>query len=163
MKHIPNMVEKTIRYPGHAKQMEWVRETGLLSKDKIDIKGLSLRPLDVTSKLLFSQWAYKPGEEDFTYMIVEIEGIENRKRVKYTYTLYDRYDKKSKMSSMAGTTGMTACAAAELVLSGAFKKHGVHPPERLGVSSYWVMYIFQYLKNHGITYKMKRKELSHKS
>ncbi|MEO5583009.1 MAG: saccharopine dehydrogenase C-terminal domain-containing protein, partial [Saprospiraceae bacterium] len=76
MNHIPNMVEKTIRYPGHAKQMEWVREVGLLNKNSIDVRGHALRPLDLTSKLLFSQWDYKPGEEDFTLMIIQIEGIE---------------------------------------------------------------------------------------
>lgn len=159
MKHIPNMVEKTIRYPGHAKQMEWIREVGLLSKKNIEIRGHALRPLDVTSKLLFYQWAYNPGEEDFTFMIVIVEGIEAGKKIKYTYTLYDQYNKKTKMSSMARTTGMTACAATELILSGDFNKYGVHPPERLGESAHWVMYVFQYLKNHGITYNIKRKEI----
>ncbi|MEO5583099.1 MAG: saccharopine dehydrogenase C-terminal domain-containing protein, partial [Saprospiraceae bacterium] len=84
--------------------------------------------------------------------------IEAGKKVKYIYTLYDQYDKKNKMSSMARTTGMTACAAAELILSGDFKTYGVHPPERLGVSAHWVLHIFQYLKNHGITYKLRRTE-----
>ena len=155
MKHIPNMVEKTIRYAGHARQMEWIREAGLLSKQEIDIKGRILRPLDLTSKLLFKHWEYKPGEEDITYMLINIEGAENGKKIKYTYTLLDQYDKKTKMSSMARTTGMTACAAAELILSGSFNLTGVHPPETLGTKGYWVESIFQYLKNKGITYDMK--------
>ena len=155
MKHIPNMIEKTIRYTGHARQMEWIREAGLLSKQEIEFKGKRLRPLDITSKLLFKHWEYQPGEEDVTYMLINIEGTEKGKKIIYTYTLLDQYDKKTKMSSMARTTGMTACAAAELILSGSFNLTGVHPPETIGTKGYWVESIFQYLKNKGITYDLK--------
>ena len=121
-----------------------------------EIKGNKIRPLDITSSLLFEYWKYKPNEEDFTYMTVEIVGTEGKKSVKYTYTLYDKYDRKSKMSSMARTTGMTACATAELVLSESFHKTGVHPPEHLGADTHWVFKIFEYLKEKGIHYDLKR-------
>ncbi len=156
MSHIPDMTEKTIRFPGHAQQMEWIRSAGLLSKESVAIKGQMLRPLDLTSQLLFPHWTYDPGEEDFTYMIVSIEGIESGKLTRYTYTLFDQYNRKAKMSSMARTTGMTTCAAAELVLDGTFNQTGVHPPEQLGRSTICVNHILHYLRANGIVYDLKR-------
>lgn len=50
---VPNMVEKTMRYPGHRALMHAFRETGLFSKEPITVGGATVRPLDVTSALLF--------------------------------------------------------------------------------------------------------------
>ena len=54
---IPNMKEKTLRYPGHIELMRVFRETGLFSKEYLEVNGATVRPLDVTSKLLFPLWA----------------------------------------------------------------------------------------------------------
>ncbi len=156
MPHIPNMVEKTIRYPGHAAQMEWIREAGFLSKHTILRQGQQIRPLDITTQLLFPHWTYLPGEQDFTYMVVIIEGRENGQKIRYTYTLNDQYHRRSQTSSMARTTGLTACAVAEMILAGMFKKTGVHPPETLGSSTLWVNHILQYLQDRGVIYHLKR-------
>jgi len=40
------------------------------------VKGKKVRPIDLTSKLLFPKWELKPGEEDFTVMRIIIEGKE---------------------------------------------------------------------------------------
>ena len=41
---IPNMRERTLRYPGHAALMKVFRETGLFSKDPIEVAGQRVRP-----------------------------------------------------------------------------------------------------------------------
>src|SRR5690606_3475795 len=42
----PTMVEKTLRYPGHAELMEVLRETGFFRTDFIDVGGTAVRPLE---------------------------------------------------------------------------------------------------------------------
>ena len=50
---IPNMVEKTLRYPGHIELMKVFKEIGLFSSEEIDIGGRSIKPVALTSKLVF--------------------------------------------------------------------------------------------------------------
>lgn len=131
----PNMVEKTLRYPGHIELMAILRQTGLFSKDEIEVRGVKVRPLDVTSKLLFPIWTYQPGEEEFTILRVVVEGRENGKAVRHTYDLYDQYDHETGQSSMARTTAFPCAIAARMLLSGEIKEKGVLPPELLGRQS----------------------------
>jgi len=159
MKHIPDMKEKTLRYPGHAAQMEFLREAGLLDKKTTKTKLGPVVPLELTSQLLFKHWKYKPEEEDFTFMRTIIEGLEQGKKIRYTYDLYDEYDKKTKLSAMARTTGLTACAVAELVLVKKLSAPGVFPPETLGRDKFCFDFILDYLKAHNIHYKKKKKYL----
>lgn len=159
MKHIPEMKEKTLRYPGHAAQMEFLRESGLLDKKRTATKDGPVIPLELTSQLLFKHWKYDPGEEDFTFMRTIIEGLEQGKKIRYTYDLYDEYDPKTKMSAMARTTGLTTCAVAELVLDKKLSEPGVFPPEYLGRDKFCFDFILNYLKAHNIHYKRKKKFL----
>ena len=71
---IPNMKEKTLRFPGHAEKMRILRETGFFSYDPIDVNGVEVRPIDVTARLLFPFWEMKEGDRDFTVMRVEVAG-----------------------------------------------------------------------------------------
>ncbi len=50
-----NMMERTLRYPGHIDYMRVLRETGFFSYEPIDVKGVQVRPIDMTSRLLFSE------------------------------------------------------------------------------------------------------------
>jgi saccharopine dehydrogenase-like NADP-dependent oxidoreductase len=131
MKHIPTMKEKTLRYPGHAKLMETLREIGLFNSQEIEVRGKKVSPADVAAALLFPKWKYEKGEEEFTAMRVIVEGKENGKRKTYTYDLFDRYNMDTHTSSMARTTGYTRTAAAVMVLEGLCWKKGIIP-EYLG-------------------------------
>ncbi|MCK7534297.1 MAG: hypothetical protein MZV63_26410 [Marinilabiliales bacterium] len=70
---IPNMIEKTLRYPGTIEYIKVLRETGFFSDKEILVDGLQVRPIDVTAKLLFPVWELKKDEEDFTMMRVIIK------------------------------------------------------------------------------------------
>lgn len=128
----PSMKEKTLRYPGHADLMRIFRESGFFSADTITISGKKIKPIDVTSKLLFDQWKLQDGEEDFTVMRVIIEGKKENKKVCYTYDLFDEYDKETKTTSMARTTGYTCTIIARQVINGLFSEKGICPPEFIG-------------------------------
>lgn len=150
MSHIPNMIEKTLRYPGCIEYLRVLRETGFFSYDEIDVKGKKVRPIDVTAKLLFPKWKLKPGEEEFTVMRIRISGTENGKRAGYEYNLYDRTDKEGNLS-MARTTGYTCTAAAHLVMDGRYSRKGISPPEYLGEHFKFMM---DYLKARGVQYRV---------
>lgn len=156
---IPDMAEKTLRYPGHIDLMKIFRDAGFFSSDEIDLKGTKVRPVDVTSKILFPQWKYEEGEEDFTVMRVIVEGEEKDKKKRYTYDLFDRYNHETKTSSMARTTGYTATAAANLLLNGQYKKEGIISPEMLGEENGCFDFILSYLKYRGVNYKVKEEVL----
>ena len=80
MKHVPNMIEKTLRYPGCVEYLKVLRESGFFSYDEIEVDGKMIRPIDVTTKLLFPLWEMKEGDKDFTIMRIIIKGTENGKR-----------------------------------------------------------------------------------
>lgn len=156
MKHIPEMKEKTLRYPGHASQMAFLRAIGLLDKKPLKLKNDQVIPLELTSSLLFKHWKYLPGEADFTFMRTSIEGFEDGKKTRYTYDLNDEYDPETSMSSMARTTGLTACAAAELILAKKITEPGVMAPEMLGQSQECFDFILDYLRDNRIYYRKKK-------
>lgn len=155
MGNIPNMIEKTLRYPGCIEYLRVLRACGFFSYDEIEVNGRKLRPIDVTAKLLFPRWKLKPGEEEFTVMRIKIEGEENGKRKTYSYNLLDRTDKVTQTLSMARTTGYTCTAAANLVLSGEFTQKGICPPEYLGTNEKNFRFVMNYLEAHGVHYQEK--------
>ena len=81
--HIPNMVEKTLRYPGTVEYLRVLRELGYFSTEKVEVEGCMVRPLDLTASLLFPQFKLEKGEKEFTVMRVVIEGEEDGKGVRY--------------------------------------------------------------------------------
>jgi saccharopine dehydrogenase-like NADP-dependent oxidoreductase len=126
---IPEMREKTLRYPGYFELMRVLRATGLFSTTPITAGGVSVRPLDVTAALLFPKWAYRPGEADLTVMRVSAVGMLGGARTRLSWDLLDRYDPASDTRSMSRTTAFPATIVARLILAGKLARPGVHPPE----------------------------------
>ncbi len=157
MKNIPNMIEKTLRYPGNIEYLRVLRESGFFSYDEIEVNGVKIRPIDVTAKILFPKWKLKKEEEDFTIMRIVIEGMENGATKKYQYHLLDHYDKATGTISMARTTGYTCNATANLLLDGGFSESGVHPPELVGAVEGNLTYILKYLEERGVNYSVEGK------
>ena len=149
MPHIPNMIEKTLRYPGCVEYLKVLRESGFFSYNEIEVEGNKVRPIDVTSKLLFPKWEMKPGDKDFTIMRIIINGIEDMQEVTYQYNLLDRFQDDT--ISMARTTGFTCTAVANLVIDGSYKRIGISPPEYLGEH---FKFVKEYLQNRGVYYKV---------
>lgn len=151
---IPNMIEKTLRYPGTVNYIKVLRETGFFSSDPLLVNGMQIRPIDVTAKLLFPVWELKKDEEDYTILRVIIKGKENGVDKKYTYNLFDRFDKETHTTSMARTTGYTCTAIANLFAKGMVDRKGICPPEYLGVDKKNFDFILQYLTERGVEYNV---------
>lgn len=159
LKHVPNMREKTLRYPGHIQLILALKTAGFFEKTPITINNTAIRPIDFTSKVLIDDWKLGSEEPEFTVMRIEISGrLEGRNR-KIVYNLYDEYDPSSKLSSMARTTGFTATACAELVLQNRFTGKGVYPPELLGMDPDNFEFVMDYLATRKVIYKKTETKL----
>ncbi len=153
MSHIPNMKEKTLRYPGHVEYIRVLKESGFFSEDKIDVNGQRVSPLDFTSKILFNEWKLGETEEELTVMRISLRGENADGQIEeIVYNLHDEYSKETNTSSMARTTGYTATAVANLFLDGLFAQKGVFPPELVGKHEDCFAYIIKYLEKRKVHY-----------
>jgi saccharopine dehydrogenase-like NADP-dependent oxidoreductase len=155
----PDMVEKTLRYPGHREKMLIFKESGFLSQDEIEVDGKMIKPIDITSQLLFPLWKLEKGEADITVMYIEITGRKGRKSIRTTWELYDELDPVTGIHSMARTTGFTATGIAEMILDGSYSVPGMHPPEDLSREPELVERLLDYLKERNIHYIKETKNI----
>ena len=137
MGHIPNMKEKTLRYPGHAKLMQSMIDDGLFNN----------KNFDKTINELFKDWKLKEDELEFTILDVNI--YSDTKNIHYH--LYDETDDISKSSSMARTTGFTATATINMLLNNLWSKKGVFPPELIGENEQCIDFLLSYLSARNVT------------
>jgi saccharopine dehydrogenase-like NADP-dependent oxidoreductase len=147
---VPNMVERTLRWPGHVELMRVFRETGFFSLDPIQVNGHALRPRDVTAALLFPKWTFEEGEADLTVMQLKAWGVKQGERRTYTLDFLDRYDPATGLRSMSRSTGFTATAVANLILDGTLSEPGVFAPEALGAKAGLLDRVLEYLRERGI-------------
>jgi len=151
--NVPDMVEKTMRYPGHAERIRMLRETGFFSETPLDIGGVRVRPIDLATRLLFPMWQMGEGDEDVTVMRILVEGAGKRGLLRITYDLFDRFDQATRTSAMARTTGYTATTAVRMLADGLWTEPGVVPPERLGRSAACTDYMLAGLRDRGVVYR----------
>jgi saccharopine dehydrogenase-like NADP-dependent oxidoreductase len=155
---IPDMIEKTLRYPGSLEPLRILRECGLFSDTPIEVDGHLIKPLDLTTKLLFPKWKLEEEDIDITVMRITIKGIQDDDYKEIEYNLYDEKDALNQLSSMARTTGYTCSAVVNLILEGKFTTSGVNPPEYLGVEEGHFNYILKYLKDRNVNYNKAIKD-----
>jgi len=156
---VPDMVEKTLRWPGHAAQMRMLKRMGFFDTKPVQTGDRMVAPIDVTSALLFEQWTYAPGEADLVVARVVAEGRRGPKRVRLVWEMVDRYDPSTRTSAMARTTGFPATIMARLLLAGRFKEPGVHPPEIPAKVSGLLGELLAELGRRGVTYRFREEHL----
>jgi lysine 6-dehydrogenase len=150
MGHIPNMKEKTLRYPGHIDLMKGLIKAGFLNAAPVSFKGRQVSPLEFTSTLLFDQWKLGETEAEFTIMQIKVSNAAKT----ICYDLYDEYDVATQSSSMSRTTGYACTAALNMMIEKLFTAKGVYPPELVGRDEKCFNFIMQYLKERNIHYRV---------
>jgi saccharopine dehydrogenase-like NADP-dependent oxidoreductase len=156
--HCPDMIEKTLRYPGHIEKIKLLRDCGFFSYEGITVNGQMIRPIDLTTRLLFPMWDLK-DEKDLTVMLIMVEGTKNGKRFLFSWELYDEYDQPTGIHSMARTTGYTATAAARMIIAGVYDRKGISPAEYVGMEPACVEFMLQDLAKRGVIYREKTETL----
>lgn len=147
MGHIPNMKEKTLRYPGHIALMQGLIKAGFLNTTPVNFKGQHISPLEFTSSLLFNQWKLGETDAEFTLMQIKISDAEKT----ICYQLYDEYDAATQTSSMSRTTGYTCTAALNMLIKKLFTEKGVFPPELVGRDESCFKFMMHYLSERNIS------------
>ena len=157
---IPNMKEKTLRYPGHVERMQLLRHTGFFSQKEIKVNGKSIRPIDLTAKLLFPQWEMNKDDRDLTIMQVQVIGMKNGKKISHTFDLLDLFDETTNTHSMARTTGYTATVIARMIAAGLYNRTGLSVPEYIGQDARAVDFLLKGLEERGVIYKEGIQEIA---
>ncbi len=152
--NVPDMKERTLRYPGHAAMMRSFRDAGFFSTEPVSVRGVPVRPLEITKAMLFPKWKYDQGEEDLTVLRVVAEGRDAKGRpARLAWELVDSYDRITGTSSMARTTAFPCTIVARLIVAGRLTGPGVIPPEHLGRRPDLFRHVLDGLAERGITLK----------
>jgi lysine 6-dehydrogenase len=125
---IPTMEYKTLRYPGHARIMEAIRELGLLEMNPVDVKGVKVVPRDLVVAAMGPRLT-KPNGKDLVALRVFAEGTKDGKPKKVGWELVDFYDEKHDISAMERSTGYSLSITGQMQARGEIGKAGVFTPD----------------------------------
>lgn len=150
---VPEMRERTLRWPGHAALMQAFRDSGLFDREPVEVDGQRVVPRAVTEALLFPRWAFSEGEADIVVLRVIAEGTRDGQPTRLRWDLIDRYDPASDTRAMSRTTAFPATITARLLAEGRFDKPGVHAPEELGLDPELTPLILDELQRRGVRYE----------
>lgn len=110
MPEVPNMSERTLRWPGHVEAVKPLVAAGRFVDE------------------IRARCTVKP-EHDLVAMVVIARWRDGRAG---SMTLVDRYDPATGLTAMARTTALTTSVAAQFVADGGVRDHGVRMMEHLG-------------------------------
>ncbi len=123
---IPRMEYKTLRYPGHARIMEAIRDLGLLDSEAVDVKGQQVVPRDVFVRVAGEK--LRKGKPDLVALRVVVTGTKGGTRAVRAWEVVDYYDAAHGITAMMRTTGYTLSITGQLQAGGAIAA-GVHTPD----------------------------------
>lgn len=149
LSHIPNMKEKTLRYPGHAQLMKSIRDAGFFNTEKITIGDQEIAPIDVSAKLLMDQWKLTSSDQEFTVMLMEVEGTKDGEPYQSSFYLYDETNPMYGGSSMSRTTGFTCTACVQLMMHQP-QPAGIQFPEQLAARKGNFEFVLQHLRQRKV-------------
>ncbi|HEX2601127.1 MAG TPA: saccharopine dehydrogenase C-terminal domain-containing protein [Gemmatimonadaceae bacterium] len=125
---IPTMEYKTLRYPGHARIMEAIRELGLLELEPVDVKGMKVVPRDLVVSAMGPRLT-KPEGQDLVAMRVYAEGTKGGKPKKIGWEMVDYYDEETGISAMERSTGYSLSITGQMQVHGEIGRSGVFTPD----------------------------------
>ncbi len=124
---ISNMEYKTLRYPGHARIMEAIRELGLFSTEPVDVKGQQVVPRDVFVRVAGEK--LRKQKPDLVALRVEVTGMRDGVRSTRAWEVVDHFDAAHGISAMMRTTGYTLSITSQLQVMGIIPP-GVQTPDQ---------------------------------
>jgi lysine 6-dehydrogenase len=125
---IKAMEYKTLRYPGHARIMEAIRDLGLLDLAPVDVKGTKVAPRDVAVAAMGPHLT-KPHSPDLVALRVEVSGRKGGVAKTLGWELVDKYDAEHGISAMMRTTGYSLSITGQMQARGEIMPFGVHTPD----------------------------------
>jgi lysine 6-dehydrogenase len=134
---VETMEYKTLRYPGHARIMEAIRELGLLELEPVSVKGKEIVPRDAFAAIAGPRLRKDPRESpDLVALRVEVEGEEDGERVRLRWDLLDRFDPETGITAMMRTTGFSLAITGMLQAAGRIESGVWVPDEAMPAREY---------------------------
>lgn len=140
---IPHMVYKTLRYPGHAKIMEAVRDLGLIDLEPVDTAHGEVIPRQVFIDLV-SPKLINPNGNDLVALRVIVEGTKDGSPKTVTFDLVDRYDAENGVTAMERTTGYSLATTAVMQADGRVGESGVFTPDEIMPADAYIAELAKY-------------------
>lgn len=125
-----SLVEKTLRYPGFAEKIGFLKACGLLEPTPVRIGSAEVVPMELVIEQLAPRLALGP-EGDILAMRVIVTGRKHGAPRRHRFDLIDFFDARTGYTAMARTTGFPATSAARLIAAGAPTERGVRFPEQI--------------------------------
>jgi lysine 6-dehydrogenase len=125
---IRTMEYKTLRYPGHAKIMEAIRDLGLLELEPVDAKGVKVAPRDVAVAAMNPRLT-KHKSPDLLALRVTVAGRRNGSQARVGWQLIDLCDEKRGITAMMRTTGFSLAITGLMQARGQVRQRGVCTPD----------------------------------
>jgi saccharopine dehydrogenase-like NADP-dependent oxidoreductase len=125
---VPNMEERTLRWPGHVEQVRPLVESGRFLEE-------------------FRARCVVDEPRDLVALVVRVRWQDGRRE---RMTLVDRWDEATKQTAMSRTTALTTAVTAQLVAKGGAREAGVHPLEHVGRDETAYRFIIDQLATRGV-------------
>ena len=146
-RHLEELIELTLRHPGHLSIMNVLRDLGLLSHEELRINNTIVR----ASKILAELLKIKMSKYVEDVVILYIEALGNKGERKYL--LYQEYDYSTGLTAMSRTTGFPLSIITHMTLENMIKSNGLIPPEVIGLDENLYNYFIKELSRRGIVIK----------
>ncbi|MEB3779356.1 MAG: NAD-binding protein [Desulfurococcales archaeon] len=137
------LVEYTLRWPGHVEFMRNLKSLGFLDGHSIRVDSCIVAPRRFLAKSIERRYS---DNEDIVALMVVVERDGGR-RVTYRMVV----EASGEWSAMAIATGGFQTAVARLLLSGKVGRRGLIFPEYIGESELLAGMVIEYLASRGIT------------
>jgi len=135
-----SLEEKTLRYPGFAEKLRFLKQCGLLETAPVTVGDVEVAPRDLMIRQLKPRLALGP-KGDILVMRVVVKGTASGSVRTHTFDLVDFMDPESGDTAMARTTGFPATIAARMMAGGMIAETGVRFPEEIfgGALGDWLL------------------------
>jgi len=141
---VHNLINKTLRYPGHWDRFEAFSDLGLFSTEPVEFEDRTIVPRDFYHFLLEPRITV-PNLKDIGIIRIIAEGIQNGKRKEIDLLVEDYFDEQTGLTAMQRLTGWHASMAAILAVNGQIER-GALPVE----SAFPGELVYNEMKNRGI-------------
>jgi saccharopine dehydrogenase-like NADP-dependent oxidoreductase len=148
-KNLQEFAEKTVRWPGHWKGIQTLKETGMLDLDPIEIKDVTISPREFLLAVLEPKLIPLEGDTDVCVMWNTVTGLKNGKPYSIDRYLWDEADTNNNISSMARVTGFSAAIGAVIIGRGDIHTKGLVPPEECFTGEVYQSFLKE-INKHGI-------------
>jgi len=123
---VKTLDHKTIRWPGHASQMQFLLGLGFGEPRIIDVRT-HLTYRDVLIRRMRQR--LDTEHDDAVLLRVLIQGKQGKKKRTLVYEMVERYNADEKLTAMKRCTSIPTAAVAALIASGRVAGGGAAPPE----------------------------------